>query len=288
MIINDLTRIYAEAHTRTRGSICRRSLTSAWRWRSRAGWRLSTNRLRSRSWCRPPGGRLRPCRARPLPATTPWRRGLRARRREQRDGSNFRPAHHGGAGEVDPRRAAPARARRRRVPRAAGGLERAHVQGSDAPSGKRPAGSARQTATQSPAREDETSARSGANAGRRPNPPRARTKPLGWRRRIERPAEEPPAEDADGVVRLATSPERALIAELASEVAWGSRTATGGGSAEAWGWSGSGPTPTPRATSKACAALRRTATRRKARKPRWRPSAYRPVACEVAPRAVLS
>lgn len=52
-----------------------------------------------------------------------------------------------------------------------------------------------------------------------PNPPGARPR-TGPRRRISNPALEPPAEDGDGVIRLATAPQRALIAELAAEIAW--------------------------------------------------------------------
>ena len=51
------------------------------------------------------------------------------------------------------------------------------------------------------------------------NAPGSRPKPAA-RRRIANPAERPSAENADGVVRLATHPQRKLIHELAAEIAW--------------------------------------------------------------------
>ena len=51
-------------------------------------------------------------------------------------------------------------------------------------------------------------------------PPRAKVAPQGRRRRISNPADAPPSEGGDGVVRLATAPERALVDELAAEIAW--------------------------------------------------------------------
>ena len=50
-------------------------------------------------------------------------------------------------------------------------------------------------------------------------PPGDRPKPA-TRRRIANPAEKPPSGDGDGVIRLATNRQRALIRDLAAEIAW--------------------------------------------------------------------
>lgn len=51
------------------------------------------------------------------------------------------------------------------------------------------------------------------------NPPGSRPKPAA-KRRISNPAETPPAEDGDGVIRLSTNAQRNLIHGLAGEIAW--------------------------------------------------------------------
>ena len=52
-----------------------------------------------------------------------------------------------------------------------------------------------------------------------PNPPGAKPK-TPRRRRIANPADAPPPEDGDGIIRLATPDQRGLIDELAGEIAW--------------------------------------------------------------------
>ena len=53
-----------------------------------------------------------------------------------------------------------------------------------------------------------------------PNPPLAKTVPMGRRRRISNPATTAQSEDEDGVVRLATVGERDLVERMATEIAW--------------------------------------------------------------------
>ena len=51
------------------------------------------------------------------------------------------------------------------------------------------------------------------------SPPGEKPKPE-TRRRISNPADQPPQEDGDGVIRLPTNAQRALIRDLSAEIAW--------------------------------------------------------------------